>query len=58
VLPAGIVDQHLAGVEEVVGFRVTPELTLRVGHRARRGFGRAGYDNQAEASIVWWRRWF
>jgi len=58
VLPAGIVDQHLAGVEEVVGFRVTPELTLRVGHRARRAFGRAGYDNQAEASIVWWRRWF
>jgi hypothetical protein len=58
VLPLGIIDQHLAGVEEVVGFRVTPELTLRVGHRARRLFGRTGYDHQAEASIVWWRRWF
>jgi hypothetical protein len=58
VLPLGIVDQDLAGVEEVIGFRVTPELTVRVGHRARRVFGRAGYDNQAAASIVWWRRWF
>lgn len=58
VLPAGIVDQHLAGIEEVVGFRVTPEVTLRIGHRARRVFGRREYDNQAAASIVWWRRWF
>lgn len=58
VLPAGIVDQHLAGIEEVIGFRVTPEVTLRIGHRARRVFGRGAYDNQAAASIVWWRRWF
>jgi len=58
VLPGGIFDQSLAGVEEVVGFRVSPEVTLRVGHRARRVFGRSTYDNQAAASIVWWRRWF
>ena len=58
VRPAGILDQQLAGVEEVVGFRVTPELTLRLGHRARRVFGRSNYDNQTAASIVWWRRWF
>ena len=57
VLPAGVRDQNLAGVEEVLGFRVTPEVTLRIGHRARRAFGRPGYDNQAAASIVWWRRW-
>jgi hypothetical protein len=58
VLPIGAVDQDLAGIEEVLGFRVTPEVTFRIGHRARRGFGRGDYDNQASASIVWWRRWF
>ncbi len=58
VRAAGVLDQQLAGVEEVVGFRVTPEWTLRLGHRARRVFGRSTYDNQAAASIVWWRRWF
>ena len=52
-----VVRQRLVGFEEVVGFRVTPELTLRLGHRARRGFGRAGYDQQAELSLVWWKRW-
>jgi hypothetical protein len=57
VLAIAVPEQTLAGVEEVVGFRLTPELTLRVGHRARRAFGRAGFDHQAAASIVWWRRW-
>ncbi len=52
-----VVRQRLMGFEEVVGFRLTPELTLRLGHRARRGFGRPGYDQQAELSLVWWRRW-
>jgi hypothetical protein len=57
VLSTGAVAQKLASVEEVVGFRITPEITVRVGHRARRVFGRPGYDNQAAASLVWWRRW-
>jgi hypothetical protein len=57
VLTAGVVDQFLAGVEEVLGYRLTPELTLRVGHRARRGFGRPGYDHQTSVYLVWWRRW-
>ncbi len=50
--------QHFTGVEEAVGFRVTPEITIRAAHRARRGFGRPEYDNQAAVSIVWWKRWF
>ncbi len=50
-------EQDLAGVEEVLGFRVTPEVTLRIGHRARRGFGRANYNHLAAVSVVWWRRW-
>jgi hypothetical protein len=57
VTPLLVVQQRLMGFEEVLGFRLTPELTLRLGHRARRGFGRPGYDQQAELSLVWWRRW-
>jgi hypothetical protein len=49
--------QHLDGVEETIGFRLTPELTLRVDHRARRGFGRTDFDHQAAVSAVWWKRW-
>ena len=57
VTPLLVVEQRLNGFEEVVGFRLTPEVTLRLGHRARRGFGRPGYDQQAELSLVWWKRW-
>jgi hypothetical protein len=52
-----IENQHLDGVEETIGFRLTPELTLRADHRARRGFGRPGFDHQIAVSAVWWKRW-
>jgi hypothetical protein len=48
---------HLNGVEETLGFRLTPELTLRADHRARQGFGRPGFDHQVAVSAVWWKRW-
>lgn len=57
VFPPLVEPQRLVGSEEVLGFRVTPEITLRLGHRARRGFGRPTYDHQASVSIVWWKRW-
>jgi len=57
VLPAMVDRQHLTGSEEVVGYRITRELTVRAGHRARRGFGRPGFDHLGEVSLVWWRRW-
>lgn len=50
-------DQDFLGVEETIGYRVTPAITLRGGHRARRGFGRTGFDHQAAVSLVWWQRW-
>ena len=50
-------EQDFAGTEAVVGYRVTPEITIRGGHRARRGFGRTGYDHVGEISVVWWKRW-
>ena len=52
-----IVDQRLQGVEETVGYRVTPDVTVRASHRARRGFGRPGFDHTFGVSVVWWRRW-
>jgi hypothetical protein len=55
--PPLVVDQELKGIEETVGYRVTPEFTLRASHRARRGFGRPGFDHTAALSVVWWRRW-
>jgi len=57
VLPTGGQPQQMAGSEAVLGYRLTPEFTLRAGHRARRGFGRPGFDHQFAASVVWWRRW-
>jgi hypothetical protein len=49
--------QRLNGVEETIGFRLNPELTIRADHRARRGFGRPEFDHQASISLVWWKRW-
>src|SRR4030095_5768893 len=51
------VDQHFDGVEETLAFRLSPELTIRADHRARRGFGRPEFDHPAAISLVWWRRW-
>ncbi len=50
--------EAFAGTEEVLGFRLTPDVTFRVGHRARRPFGQTDYVDQAAASIVWAHRWF
>jgi hypothetical protein len=49
--------QDFTGVETAAGYRVTSEVTLRAGHRARRRFGSVDFDNQATVSVVWWRRW-
>lgn len=57
VLLAGITRQRMTNSEEVLGFRLTNELTVRGGHRARRGFGRPGFDHQVAVSLVWWKRW-
>jgi hypothetical protein len=56
---AGTVTVVLASAEETLGFRLTPEITLRLGHRARRPFAvnAPGFDHQAAVSVVWWRRW-
>jgi hypothetical protein len=52
-----VVRQRLFAGEEILGYRLTPELTFRVGHRMRRAFGVNAIDHQAAASVVWWKRW-
>ena len=63
VLPTLVADYDFSNTEEVLGFRLTPELTVRGGHRARRNFGlpgrvgRPGFTHLVEVSLVWWKRW-
>lgn len=57
VLPTVVTMQRMTGSEEVLGYRATPEITVRIGHRTRRAFGRPGFDHLGEVSLVWWRRW-
>jgi hypothetical protein len=46
------------GVEETVGYRLTPDVTFRLSHRARRQFNQAELQNQVLGSIVFAKRWF
>ena len=46
------------GMEETVGYRLTPDLTFRVSHRARRQFTQTDFVNQLLGSIVWAKRWY
>ena len=55
-VPGIFVDQALTGAEETVGYRVSPEVTLRASHRARKGFGAPGYTQTFAVSVVWWKR--
>jgi hypothetical protein len=44
--------------EGTVGFRLTPEFTLRASIVGRKAFARDDWDRQVGASIVWARRWW
>ena len=44
--------------EATVGFRVTPDITLRSSYYARKFFGARTWDNQVGASVVWAHRWW
>ena len=57
-LPLGVpLEQTFKANEQTLGFRVTPEVTLRVSHRATERFGINGFGHTAAASVVWFRRW-
>jgi hypothetical protein len=44
--------------ETTIGFRVSPEITLRSSYYTRRAYLRTQWDHQLGASIVWARRWW
>ncbi len=43
--------------EGTVGYRLSPEFTLRGSFLARKSFTRSDWDQQAGVSLVWSRRW-
>jgi len=49
--------QRFTASEQTLGFRVTPEITLRISHRATERFGTSVFGHTAAASVVWFRRW-
>lgn len=50
-------EQNFTSTEQTLGFRLTPELTLRISHRMRETFGRDTWDHFGAVSVVWYRRW-
>jgi hypothetical protein len=51
------VEQNFNSAEQTLGFRLTPEITLRASHRMRQQFGGDSWDHFGAVSIVWYRRW-
>ncbi|MBI4484700.1 MAG: hypothetical protein HY655_01705 [Acidobacteria bacterium] len=49
---------RLKAVEATLGFRVMPEITIRGSYYARLFYGRARWDRQGGAQLVWSRRWW
>ena len=43
--------------ELVIGYRATPEVTLRAGYLATRAYATTPWMHRAEASVVWAQRW-
>jgi hypothetical protein len=57
-LPLGTaVEQDFKSNEQTLGYRLTPEITVRVSHRMREPFGRTTWDHLGAVSVVWYRRW-
>jgi hypothetical protein len=54
---AAALEQDFRNTEQTLGFRVTPEITLRVSHRMREPFGATTWAHVGAFSIVWYRRW-
>ena len=49
---------RFATVEASVGFRVTPDVTVRGSYYTHKGYGAATWDQQAAMSAVWARKWW
>ena len=49
---------RLAMIESTVGFRVTPEVTLRSSYYTRKSYTASAWDQQVGVSAVWARKWW
>jgi hypothetical protein len=49
--------QHFNASEQTIGFRLTPEITVRASHRLIERFGVNEFGHTEAVSIVWYRRW-
>ncbi|HEY3045476.1 MAG TPA: hypothetical protein VGJ39_15705 [Vicinamibacterales bacterium] len=49
---------RLTMVETTVGFRVTPDVTLRSSYYTRKSYGASAWDHQVGVSAVWARKWW
>ena len=49
---------RLQASEATIGFRLSPDLTLRGSASFRKSFTRTDWDQQAGVSVVWARRWW
>lgn len=60
--PAGVAGgftvRQFRSIDTTLGYLVTPEITLRVGHAALKSFTGAAVDNQIGVSLIWARRWW
>jgi hypothetical protein len=45
-------------LETAVGYRLTPEVTLRAGYLGYRGYNDTVLEHHATCSVVWARRWW
>lgn len=50
-------EQNFRSFEQTLGYRLTPDITLRASHRMRQPLGSEDWDHLAAVSIVWYRRW-
>lgn len=53
-----LVRRARSAIEVTAGYRLTPQLTVKAGYQAARGFGVSDWNQAAVWSLVWADRWF
>lgn len=54
----GAVRRARSAIEVTGGYRLTPQLTVKAGYQAARGYGVSDWNQAAVWSLVWAQRWF
>jgi hypothetical protein len=56
--PLTVTDRTFASVDTTVGYRLTPTMTVRVGHTAMKSWTASTWEQQAGVSLMWTNRWW